>query len=138
QGRPARGVHDERAVERLPILADALEQSGCKDEAIPGHLRGSGPHLRGCGPRDLILGRGSHMRTAVAFTTLLFAWLDWTAGPGISCTSPPRGPRWRCLPSGPGARPPGRAGCRGPCRPDPGRADRASAACPSAWEVPLG
>ena len=33
---------------RLAILADALEDARCMDDAILGHLRGSGQHFRGC------------------------------------------------------------------------------------------
>jgi hypothetical protein len=43
---------------RLLILADALEEAGCSDAAILGHLRGPGPHVRGCWVLDLILGKG--------------------------------------------------------------------------------
>jgi hypothetical protein len=38
-------------------LADALEAAGCSDKAILSHLRGPGPHVRGCWPVDLILGK---------------------------------------------------------------------------------
>jgi hypothetical protein len=41
----------------LAILADALEEAGCTDTDILGHLRGSGPHVRGCWPVDLCLGK---------------------------------------------------------------------------------
>jgi hypothetical protein len=41
----------------LAVLADALEDAGCTDAAILGHLRGPGPHVRGCWALDLILGR---------------------------------------------------------------------------------
>jgi hypothetical protein len=37
------------------ILADALEEAGCTDSEILGHLRGLGPHTRGCFAVDLIL-----------------------------------------------------------------------------------
>ena len=47
----------QRAFERLPILADALEEAGCTDAAILGHLRGPGPHVRGCWVIDLLLGK---------------------------------------------------------------------------------
>jgi hypothetical protein len=53
----ARTVDDERAFDRLPILADALEDAGCTDAAILGHCRGPGPHVRGCWVVDLILGK---------------------------------------------------------------------------------
>jgi hypothetical protein len=52
----ARAIYDERAFERAPILADALEDAGCADEAILSHLRGGGPHCRGCWAVDLVLG----------------------------------------------------------------------------------
>jgi hypothetical protein len=42
---------------RLPILADALEEAGCDSADIFSHLRGPGPHVRGCWPVDLILGK---------------------------------------------------------------------------------
>ncbi len=41
----------------LGILADALEESGCLDLAILGHLRSPCPHVRGCWCLDLILGK---------------------------------------------------------------------------------
>jgi hypothetical protein len=42
---------------RLAVLADALEEVGCTDADILGHLRGPGPHVRGCWPVDLCLGK---------------------------------------------------------------------------------
>jgi hypothetical protein len=42
---------------RLPILADALEDAGCTDAELLGHLRGPGPHVRGCWALDRILGK---------------------------------------------------------------------------------
>jgi hypothetical protein len=51
----ARGAYDGRAFDRLPILADALQEAGCADETILGHCRGGGPHARGCWVVDLIL-----------------------------------------------------------------------------------
>jgi hypothetical protein len=41
----------------LPLLADALEEAGCSDAAILSHLRGPGPHFRGCWVVDLLLGK---------------------------------------------------------------------------------
>jgi hypothetical protein len=40
---------------RLAALADVLEGAGCRDAAILRHLRGPGPHVRGCWPVDLVL-----------------------------------------------------------------------------------
>jgi hypothetical protein len=53
----ARGIYDEQAFDRLPILADALMDAGCADEAILSHCRGGGPHVRGCWVVDLVLGK---------------------------------------------------------------------------------
>ncbi len=43
--------------DRLAVLADALEDAGCTEPAILGHLRNPGPHVRGCHVLDLLLGR---------------------------------------------------------------------------------
>lgn len=53
----ARGVHEDRAPDRLPVLADALEDAGCADPAILAHCRSAGPHVRGCWVVDLVLGK---------------------------------------------------------------------------------
>jgi hypothetical protein len=44
---------------RLVVLADALEDAGCTDPPdLLNHLRGPGPHVRGCWAVDLLLGKG--------------------------------------------------------------------------------
>jgi hypothetical protein len=43
---------------RLAVLADALEDGGCDQADLLAHLRGPGPHVRGCWAVDLILGKG--------------------------------------------------------------------------------
>jgi hypothetical protein len=53
----ARGIYDERAFDRLPLLADALMDAGCADEQVIGHCRSEGPHVRGCWVVDLVLGK---------------------------------------------------------------------------------
>jgi hypothetical protein len=53
----ATAIYADHAFDRLPILADALEEAGCDDPAMLGHLRGSGPHCRGCWVLDLALGK---------------------------------------------------------------------------------
>jgi hypothetical protein len=57
-------IYEERNTEtglldptRLAILADALEEAGVDDVAVLDHLRGPGPHCRGCHVVDAILGR---------------------------------------------------------------------------------
>jgi hypothetical protein len=42
---------------RLAVLADALEEAGCTEAAILDHLRGPGPHMRGCWVVDVVLGK---------------------------------------------------------------------------------
>jgi hypothetical protein len=53
----AQAIYDRRAFDRIPELADALEQAGCTDADILAHCRGEGPHVRGCWALDLILGK---------------------------------------------------------------------------------
>ena len=53
----ARTIYDERVFERMPILADALMDSGCDSEEIINHCQGPGPHVRGCWVVDLLLGK---------------------------------------------------------------------------------
>ena len=42
---------------RLAVLADALEEAGCSDAELLGHLREPGPHVRGCWLLDLLLAK---------------------------------------------------------------------------------
>jgi len=59
----ARGIDEDYAYDRLPILADALLEADCDEEAILRHCRGSESHtadplhLRGCWVIDRILDR---------------------------------------------------------------------------------
>jgi hypothetical protein len=55
--RLAQAIHDERAFDRLPILADALEDGGCVEESILAHCRQPGEHVPGCWVVDLLLGK---------------------------------------------------------------------------------
>jgi hypothetical protein len=41
----------------LAVLADALEEAGCDNADTLAHLRGPGPHVRGCWPVDLLLAK---------------------------------------------------------------------------------
>ena len=66
----ARAIYDERAFERLPVLADALEEAGCANAEILGHCREPGPHARGCWVVDLLLGNSSALTEA--------EWLAWS------------------------------------------------------------
>jgi hypothetical protein len=53
----AQGIYDDRAFDRLPILADALQDAGCDHPNVLTHCRDTGPHARGCWVVDLILGK---------------------------------------------------------------------------------
>ena len=53
----AEGIYEDRAFDRLPILADALQEAGCDNEDILNHSRSDGPHVRGCWVVDLVLGK---------------------------------------------------------------------------------
>jgi hypothetical protein len=50
-------IYDDRAFDRLPLLADALEDAGCTDADILAHCRSGGEHVRGCWVVDLLLGK---------------------------------------------------------------------------------
>jgi hypothetical protein len=53
----ARGIYEDRAFDRLPILADALQDAGCNDRYILNHCRSTNTlHARGCWVVDLVLG----------------------------------------------------------------------------------
>jgi hypothetical protein len=53
----ARGIYEDRAFERMPILADALQEAGCENADILAHCREPGVHVRGCWVVDLVLGK---------------------------------------------------------------------------------
>jgi hypothetical protein len=53
----AQAIYADRAFDRLPILADALEDAGCSDAGILEHCREGGEHCRGCWVVDLLLGK---------------------------------------------------------------------------------
>jgi hypothetical protein len=53
----ARQMYESRDFGAMPILADALEDAGCDQPDLLAHLRGDGPHVRGCWAVDLLLGK---------------------------------------------------------------------------------
>jgi hypothetical protein len=53
----AQSIYNDRAFDRLPILADALEDAGCDNADILNHCRQPGEHVRGCWVVDIILGK---------------------------------------------------------------------------------
>jgi hypothetical protein len=54
----ATALYEEKAFERMPILAETLEEAGCDNRDILRHCRRRGQvHVRGCFVLDLLLGR---------------------------------------------------------------------------------
>jgi hypothetical protein len=54
----AEGIYAERAFERMPILADAIQDAGGDSADILAHLRdATATHVRGCWALDLVLGK---------------------------------------------------------------------------------
>jgi hypothetical protein len=62
--RLAQAAYDERHLPegtldptRLALLGDALQDAGCTDPDLLRHLRGPGPHVKGCWALDIVLGK---------------------------------------------------------------------------------
>jgi hypothetical protein len=54
----ARGIYEEKAFDRMPILADALQDAGCDNEDVLSHCRDTQlAHVRGCWVVDQLLGK---------------------------------------------------------------------------------
>jgi hypothetical protein len=53
----AQSIYSDRAFDRMPILADALQDAGCTNADILNHCRSEGPHVRGCWVVDHLLGK---------------------------------------------------------------------------------
>lgn len=52
----AQGIYEDLAFDRMPILADALQDAGCGSEDILNHCRDTNAtHVRGCWVVDLVL-----------------------------------------------------------------------------------
>jgi hypothetical protein len=53
----AQAIYDDRAFDRMPELAAALEEAGCTNADILDHCRQPGEHVRGCWVVDLLLAK---------------------------------------------------------------------------------
>lgn len=53
----AETIYQDRQFDRLPILAGTLQHAGCNNDEILSHLKGPGPHFRGCWVIDLLTNR---------------------------------------------------------------------------------
>ncbi|MEM8534878.1 MAG: hypothetical protein AAGF95_28820 [Chloroflexota bacterium] len=49
-------MYESRDFSAMPVLADALQDAGCKTTVILDHCRNAGSHVRGCWVVDLVLG----------------------------------------------------------------------------------
>lgn len=56
-GALAQAIYEEGAFDRMPILADALEDAGSDNADILDHCRQPGEHVLGCWVVDLVLGK---------------------------------------------------------------------------------
>lgn len=51
----ARGIYSDREFSTMPLLADALEETDCRNEFVLDHCRGECEHVRGCWVLDGLL-----------------------------------------------------------------------------------
>jgi hypothetical protein len=51
-------IYNDQSFGDIPVLADALEEADCDEREWLAHLRGGGPHWRGCYVLDALLGKG--------------------------------------------------------------------------------
>jgi hypothetical protein len=58
--RMAQAICEDRdfTQESMGVMADGLEEAGVDDASLLEHLRGPGPHCRGCFAIDMLLGKG--------------------------------------------------------------------------------
>ncbi|MBS0264622.1 MAG: hypothetical protein JSS02_21990 [Planctomycetes bacterium] len=56
----AQEIYHKREFDRLPALADRLDDAGCANSQVIEHLRQPGPHVRGCWIVDLLLGQSNN------------------------------------------------------------------------------
>lgn len=52
----ARSIYEERRLDELPVLADALEEAGCPLKSVLDELRSPLPHNWGCWATALVFG----------------------------------------------------------------------------------
>ncbi len=55
--RIAQAIYEQRAFDRLPILADALQEADCQNAVLLDHCRLPGRHVLGCWLLDLLLSK---------------------------------------------------------------------------------
>jgi hypothetical protein len=50
-------IYEERAFDRMPMLAEALRGAGCMNQDMIDHCQSREPHVRGCWVLDVVLGK---------------------------------------------------------------------------------
>jgi hypothetical protein len=85
--RIAEAIYDERAFDRMPILADALEEAGCTNADILNHCRQPDEHVRGCWVVDLLLGKGRGHASCISASSRFSLKNSWYGRSGISSKS---------------------------------------------------
>jgi hypothetical protein len=53
----AQTIYDDRAFDRMPLLGDAIDETGCDSSDILDHCRSPVEHVRGCWVVDALLGK---------------------------------------------------------------------------------
>jgi hypothetical protein len=80
----ARGIYEDRAFDRLPILADALQDAGCEDARVLNHCREPGEHDCGCWVLDMVLGHERPLTADEWDETTDLGWMIRTVWPRAS------------------------------------------------------
>lgn len=55
--RLAEAIYQGRSFDRLPSLADMLEEAGCQQTEVLAHLRCGEEHVKGCWSLDIVRGK---------------------------------------------------------------------------------
>jgi hypothetical protein len=98
----AEGIEAEHHYDRMPILADALEEAGCDLPALLDHCRRCDAHHRGCWAMRAVLGRDPLTRDQEVFR-LMRQPLEPSPGTAVlrralaRRTPPPAVPAWSVL-----------------------------------------
>ncbi len=82
----AAGIREDRAFERLPILADALEEAGCDEELVLLHCRECANHVPDCWVVSFCLEGDPLERPAAVAERLELdrqRWLAWEAAKAV-------------------------------------------------------
>lgn len=91
----ARGILEDQAFERLPILADALEEAGCTDAALLCHCREPMAHCPSCWAANLALDGVPEVEAEPSRVLPAPAARNRQPLPAVGRERPPDPPNWR-------------------------------------------